>query len=83
MDQHDILIDEDGTITFVYSDDLAAVFVEEHDQRTVRASFVEPCAGGGWTADMSLSRGPSLGPFVTRQDALEAERAWLSENRDL
>lgn len=45
-----------------------------------RASHVEPAPGGAWTADMSPSGGPMLGPFPLRKDALAAEVAWLREH---
>ena len=72
---------EDGVVTFIYHDaltnrlDLGAV-----DMR--RVSHVEPC-GRDWTADMSPVGGPVLGPFTLRQDALDAEMAWLRDNRGL
>jgi hypothetical protein len=42
-----------------------------------RASHVEPDSDGKWCADMGPSVGPVLGPFVTRREALAAEREWL------
>ena len=47
---------------------------------TVRASHVEPAPGGGWTADLSPSGGPVLGPFPLRSGALAAEAEWLTRN---
>jgi hypothetical protein len=59
--EHDIVINEDGSIAFVYDDELAAVFDGE-EQVTERASNVEPHPhGGGWYADMIPSGGPVLG----------------------
>lgn len=80
----DILIGEDGSIRFVYTDLLDEVFDGE-DRTTRRVSNVEPADGGGWTADMALAgaEGVVLGPFRTRQAALAAERRWLRENRGL
>lgn len=90
--EYDILIREDGTISYVYADAVAEVFASEETE-TRRASHVEPAfaygiAGGGWVADMRPSNGPILlGPnskgFTTRQAALNAERQWLREERDL
>lgn len=77
-----ILIDEDGEIRFVYTDELAALFAEDAT-RTRRASHVEPAEAGGWVADMAPSGGPVLGPFRTRAEGLAAERAWLRQERDL
>ncbi len=95
----DVLIDVDGNISFVYSDDLAEVFAGE-PQETRRVSHVEPLRGG-WAADMSPIVGAPLVlgengatfvdaedwrdvvPFKTRQAALDAERSWLREHRGL
>lgn len=99
MDEQDILVDEDGTIRYVYTDALDAVFAEE-PRSTMRASHVEPYKGG-WIADMGPSGGPwlfangngpdptlwrgndALIPFATRQAALDAERAWLRKEKGL
>jgi hypothetical protein len=71
-----------GTMTFIYHDDLAPLLREgTFDVR--RVSEVEPTALGEWTADLSRIGGPVLGPFALRQDALDAEVAWLRENRGL
>jgi hypothetical protein len=45
-----------------------------------RASHVEPTADGQWTADLSPLRGPVLGPFQFRSDALAAEVRWIEEH---
>ena len=44
-----------------------------------RASHVEP-GHDGWYADLAPCRGPRLGPFALRSQALRAEEAWLEEN---
>jgi hypothetical protein len=44
-----------------------------------RASHVEPDESGKWWADLSPMRGPRLGPFTLRSQALDAERLWLEE----
>jgi hypothetical protein len=95
-----IVIRPDGTVTHIYSDELADVFAGEK-QQTRRASHVDPYPGGGWFADMRPSGGPvlwangssetvggnaielGLTPFALRQDALDAERAWLRRERGL
>jgi hypothetical protein len=43
----------------------------------VRASYVEPQVGCRWLVDLAPVRGPQLGPFGRRSDALAAEVAWL------
>ena len=59
--EHDILIGEDGTLTFVYADDLAPL-MDVGEARTSRASHVEPHpTRPGWYADMRPSGGPILG----------------------
>jgi hypothetical protein len=45
-----------------------------------RASHVEPDPEGCWSADLSPVKGPMLGPFARRRDALRAERQWLEEH---
>ena len=42
-----------------------------------RASHVEPNHDGCWLADLGPVRGPILGPFRLRSEALEAEQRWL------
>lgn len=42
-----------------------------------RASHVEPCTEGGWSADLRPVGGPVLGPFTKRSEALAAEVRWL------
>jgi hypothetical protein len=60
-----------------------AIYDEALDLREIgtlkitRASHVEPDAEGYWWADMGPSRGPVLGPFTSRSEALGAEREWL------
>lgn len=85
-----ILVNTDGSLQMVYSDDLAELFADDADLHTSRASHVEPY-GTGWAADMSPVGGPLLldvvyvsesgrfveAPFKTRAAALGAEVAWL------
>jgi hypothetical protein len=42
-----------------------------------RASRVEPDARGKWWAELAPVGGPTLGPFLLRSQALDAEQAWL------
>lgn len=72
--EYDILIDDDGTIRFVYSDEIAPVFAGE-DQSTRRASHVEPHpTKPGWLADMRPSGGPIL--FADGECALQGQLIW-------
>ncbi len=66
-------------ITMLYNEDLD--LSELGAVQISRASHVEPDAQGRWWADMSPSGGGLLGPFNKRSQALEAEVAWLLENR--
>lgn len=65
-----------GEIRFVWSDQLQPLLNLGRSQ-IKRASHVEPTYTGEWTADLSPVNGPVLGPYRLRQDALDAEVAWL------
>jgi hypothetical protein len=70
-----LIIQPDGNAKCVYGEaiELAAL----GGLRITRGSHVEPTDDGCWTADLTVSGGPLLGPFALRSAALEAERAWL------
>ena len=74
----DIIIGTDGTVRFIYTDDLVGLLGEGR-ARTARASRVEP-GPEGWTANLAPVNGPVLGPFALRQEALDAEVQWLEEH---
>ena len=73
-----LLILPDGTIHCLYGEtiDLAAL----GRLSISRGSFVEPDAAGQWFADLAPVRGPKLGPFPKRGDALAAETDWLQQH---
>lgn len=79
----DVVIDPAGVVRFVFDDALAPLL--EQGRATVkRASHVEPATDGqgaccGWSADLSPSGGPVLGPFPTRGQAVAAETEWIRE----
>ena len=77
-----LLIQPDGRLEFVWSDQLAT-FRDLGQTSIKRASHVEGTEDGRWTADMGPSGGPVLGPFELREQALTAEREWLAEHRGL
>ncbi len=79
MTEHILSADENGVLSFIYSDETA--FLSELGATTVtRASHVEPDGSGQWQADMNPVGGPILGPFKLRQTALDAEVDYLKEN---
>ncbi|MFH5804353.1 hypothetical protein [Alienimonas sp. DA493] len=74
----ELFIDSDGTARGLYGELIDADLIGSC--QIARASHVEPHPGGGWTADLSPSGGPVLGPFPLRSDALTAEADWLTRN---
>ena len=71
----DLFVDSAGDIRCIYGEELD---LRELGQLTItRASHVEPDRDGFWWADMGPVRGPVLGPFKNRTEALGAEREWL------
>lgn len=82
MDRDLTVTIEDGALRFIYNDGLAELLTLG-GSRVTRASHVEPAPGGGWIADMAPSGGALLGPFALRQEALDAEVAWLQQHRGL
>lgn len=79
--ENTITILPDGTLKFIWTDDLADLLTEGNAE-IVRASHVEP-VGTEWQADMGPSNGPILRGFTRRQDAIDAEVQWLKQNRGL
>jgi hypothetical protein len=73
-----LLIEANGNLTAIYDDALVDLFAEGQVNIT-RASHVEPTTDGRWTADLAPAGGPVLGPFITRQQALDEEVAWLKQ----
>lgn len=72
-------VDDNGSLQFIYDDELAVMLADLGTMETKRASHVEPC-GNQWTADMNPVGGPVLGPYDLRGDALAAEVDWLKTN---
>ena len=73
-----LIVHNDGNVRCLYDEtiDLSAL----GPVNISRGSYVEPDQEGRWHADLSPVAGPTLGPFVTRSQALIAERTWLNEN---
>jgi hypothetical protein len=70
-----IIITPGGVVRCIYSEilDLTAL----GSPTITRASHVEPDQHGRWRADLSPVKGPVLGPFPARSEALAAEHSWL------
>ena len=77
--EHESIIDEDGTVSFLYDDDLVGLARLLGQPVVTRASYVEPDAWGCWLVDMSPLASFSDGPFLYRSDALEAERRYVGQ----
>jgi hypothetical protein len=71
-------IDSAGQIRCLYDESMDLAELGRVSIR--RASFVEPDVNGQWHADLAPLNGPQLGPYPSRQGALEAEKAWLEAN---
>ena len=72
----ELIVESSGLTRCVYSD---AIPLQGFGQvRIKRASNVEPNEQGEWIADLSPVSGPTLGPFLKRTDAIEAEVTWLN-----
>ena len=71
----ELVVGVDGGVKCIYDEalDLRAL----GKLQITRASHVEPDREGFWWADMGPSGGPVLGPYVSRSEALAAERGWL------
>ena len=74
----DLLVLPDGTVRAIYAEDIDLGLLGI--RVITRASHVEPDEQGRWSADLSPVKGPVLGPFDHRSDALQAEQAWLEAN---
>ncbi len=70
-----LVIATNGSIRCVYDEQLDLASLGQLSIQ--RGSHVEPTTDGQWTADLSPVKGPELGPFATRTEALAAERQWL------
>lgn len=79
MTPFSIRISPAGTVQFIYRDALRPLLTAG-DGHIRRASHVEPTTDGRWTADLTPIKGPILGPYPTRADALTAETDWLTQN---
>ena len=74
-----VTVSPGALVRFLYTDSLSEL-LNIGEATIKRASNVEPTALNRWVADMSPSGGPKIGPFVLREEALNAEAAWLLDN---
>ena len=75
------LVFGNDNVRAIYDDRLKPIVKDLGVMTVVRASHVEPTPDGGWSVDLSPSGGPTfLARFDTRQEALDAEVQWLTEN---
>ena len=70
-----LLVRCNGTVRCLYGEHLDLASLGRLQVR--RASHVEPDEHGRWWADLAPVRGPKLGPFRRRSQALQAEQRWL------
>jgi len=68
----------EGKAKTIYSEEFDLSFLGQ--EKVTRASHVEPTDDAKWTADMTPSGGPVLGPYDKRSEALAAEVEWLNNN---
>ena len=76
MKNFTIAVAPEGEVTMIYSDAMVEL-MDQGEAQVTRASHVEPGVHGGWVADMAPVGGPLLGPYRLREEALQAEVAWL------
>ena len=70
-----LVIELGGAVRTIYTEEIELAALGS--PTISRASHVEPDQQGRWLADMSPVRGPILGPFSHRSEALAAEHSWL------
>ena len=76
----EIIVGMDGTVRYIHDDNLAGI-IDPGKVLAQRASHVEPESdGSGWFVDLSPVGGPRLDGFSKRQEALDAEVAWLYDH---
>lgn len=73
-----VVIDSTGLVRCLYDEEIDLSSLG--NLTIARASHVEPANDGSWYADLSPVKGPVLGPFQRRSQALRAEVQWLECN---
>lgn len=72
-----LMVDANGGIRCLYDETIDLTLLGAITIK--RASHVEPDENGLWWADLAPLKGPTIGPFSLRSDALQAERTWIEE----
>lgn len=84
MTEYEIFIMSDGTIKFIYYDELNDLLKSGVSAVIKRVSHVDPRmtkSGVRWFVDLSPVDSPLvLGPFKTREKAITAEINWIQKN---
>ena len=70
-----LVISPGGQIRCIYDETINLAALGELS--VTRASSVEPDDNGSWWTDLDRVKGPLLGPFTMRSQALTAEKGWL------
>ena len=74
----ELIIEAGGRVRCIYAEDVDLLALGQPS--ITRASHVEPDDTGRWIADLTPVKGPKLGPFEKRTDALKAEVQFLRDN---
>jgi hypothetical protein len=80
--EYEIFISPSGDVHFVYYDELKPL-LELGKPSIERISHVDAFIVDDsivWFADLSPINGPKLGPCNNRDEAIEAELKWISDN---
>lgn len=75
-----ISVDERNITTIVHDDELFALFREEGESITSRATHCEPHGDGQWAIDLGPSGGPIVFGFDSKKEAVDVEVQWLEQN---
>jgi len=73
-----LMLEPDGTVQTLYTE---AIDLRKFGKLNIqRASHVDADRKGMWWANLSPVKGPRLGPFRLRSQALKAEVAWIKKH---
>lgn len=75
-----IIRGHDGTLRYVYDDDVHKHLSKLGEVSIKRATHVEPDENGLWYADLSPVGGEKVTGFKTHQEAIDFELKWLNEH---